>query len=108
LAKAETDKDGQLLAIQLARIALAMPHPDQDALNARVLDLPQPLKAKRELLAAIVLDGQVLDVNPVMQAVDEWLAEASRMSKRPGTRDRTLGKSSPGLNSCHSPLAPAQ
>jgi hypothetical protein len=75
LAKPETDKEGQLLAIQLARIALAMPHSDHDALIARVMALPQPLKSKRELLAAIALDGQVLDVDIVVQAVDEWLAE---------------------------------
>jgi hypothetical protein len=66
LAKPEIDKEGQLLAMQLARIALAMPHSDQDTLIARVMALPQPLKAKRELLAAIALDGQVLDVDVVM------------------------------------------
>ena len=59
LAKPETEKEGQLLAIQLARTALAMPHSDQDALIARVMALPQPLKAKRGLLAAIALDGQM-------------------------------------------------
>jgi hypothetical protein len=78
LAKPETDREDQLLAINLARIALAMPHSDQDALIARVIALPQPLKAKRELLAAIALDGQVLDVNVVMQGVDEWLEEAAK------------------------------
>jgi NACHT C-terminal Alpha/Beta 2 len=78
LAKPEIDKEGQLLAIQLARIALAMPHFDQDALIARVMALPQTLRAKRELLAAIALDGQVLDVDVVMQGVDEWLADASQ------------------------------
>jgi hypothetical protein len=52
-----------------------MPHSDQDALIARVMALPQPLKAKRGLLAAIALDGQVLDVDVVMQGVDEWLRE---------------------------------
>ena len=78
LAKPETDKEGQLLAIQLARIALAMPHSDQDALIARVMALPQPLSSKRELLAAIALDGQVLDVDVVMQGVDEWLADAPK------------------------------
>jgi hypothetical protein len=82
LARPETEKEGQLLAIQLARIALAMPHPDQDALIARVMALPQPLKAKRELLAAIALDGKVLDVNVVMQGVDEWLQEASKEAWR--------------------------
>src|SRR5262249_49625131 len=78
LAKAETDNEGQLLAIQLTRIGLAMPHSDQDTLISRVLALPQPLKAKRELLAAMALDGQVLDVSIVMQGVNEWLDEPNK------------------------------
>ena len=78
LTEAGTDKEGELLAVQLARIALAMPHSDQDALIARVTALPQPLRAKRELFAAIALDGQVLDVDVIMQALDEWLAEAPK------------------------------
>ena len=77
LATPETDKAGQLLAIDLARIALAMPHSDQDALIARVLALPQDLRAKRGLLAAITLDGQVPDVNVIMQGVDQWLQDDS-------------------------------
>jgi hypothetical protein len=39
-----------------------------------VMALPQPIIAKRELLAAMVLDGQVVDVDVVMQGIDEWLA----------------------------------
>jgi hypothetical protein len=80
LAQPETDKDGQLLAVRLAGIALAMPHADQDALISRVLALPQPLNVKRELLAAIAIDGQILDVNLIMRGVDEWLEEASSLS----------------------------
>lgn len=78
LTQPDTDKDGQLLAIRLARIALAMPHSNQDDLMARVIALPQPLKSKRELFASIALDGQILDANVVMQGVDEWLAEATK------------------------------
>lgn len=73
LAKPETDPSGQLLAIKLSRIALAMPHRNQDSLTARVMDLPRPLASKRELLAAMAMDGQVLDANILMQAIDEWL-----------------------------------
>jgi hypothetical protein len=78
LANAETDQNGQLLAIRLARIALTMPHSNQDALIARAIALPQSLKTKRELLAAMAMDGQVLDVGIVMEGVDEWLQEASK------------------------------
>jgi hypothetical protein len=78
LASSGTDREGQLLAIGLTRIALAMPHADHDTLVARVMALPQPIKAKQELLAAMVLDGQVLNVDVVMQGIDEWLVEAAK------------------------------
>lgn len=76
LAKPEAVKEDQLLAISLARIALGMPHNDQDELMARVVGLPQPLATKQTLLAAMVLDGQIIDADLVMQAIDGWLADA--------------------------------
>jgi hypothetical protein len=78
LAKPDTDQEGQLLAIQLARIALGMPHTERVPLIARVLALPQPVRAKWQLLAAMALDGEVLDADLVMRGVNEWLAEAPR------------------------------
>ncbi len=77
LAKPERDKPSQQLAIRLSRIALAMPHRNQGALIARVMALPQPLTSKRELLAAMAMDGYVLDAGTIMQAIDEWLADAA-------------------------------
>jgi hypothetical protein len=77
LAKPEANRDDQLLSIGLARVALSMPHGDHDQLIARVMDLPQPLTAKRTLFAAVVLDGQIIDTDLVMRAIDEWLAEAN-------------------------------
>lgn len=76
LAKPEIDTEGQLLAIQMARIALAMPHPNQDALMARVVALPQRLESKRELFAALALDGQVLEIDAIMGGIDDWLQDA--------------------------------
>lgn len=81
LAKAESDKSSQELAIKLSTIALAMPHRSQDGLIARVMALPQSLASKRELLAAVAMDGQVLDKRVVMQAIDDWLVEASANSE---------------------------
>ena len=66
-----------MLAIGLMRIALGMPHTDQDELVGRVVALPQPLTAKRTLLAAMVLDGQVIDADLIMSAIDGWLADAN-------------------------------
>jgi hypothetical protein len=76
LAKPENEKPSQELAIKLSRIALAMPHRNQDTLIARVMALPQPLTSKRELLAATAMDGQVLDARLVMQAINDWIADA--------------------------------
>jgi hypothetical protein len=77
IAKPESDKADQLLAIDLTRVALSLPHGEYDELIARVVDLPQPLAAKRGLFAALALDGQVIDADLVMRAIDEWLADAS-------------------------------
>src|SRR5262249_9200949 len=76
LANPERDKPSQELAIKLSRIALAMPHRNHDAKIARVMALPQPLTSKRGLMAAMAMDGQVLDVRLVMQAIDDWIADA--------------------------------
>ncbi len=76
LARSEAEKEDQLLAINLTRIALSMPHGDRDELVARVVALPQPLATKQTLLAAMVLDGQIIDVDFVMQAIDDWLLDA--------------------------------
>jgi hypothetical protein len=77
LAFPDNDKAKQLLAIRMARIALAMPHGNQDALLQRVVDLPQPLASKSGLFAAMVMDGQIVDSSIVMKAIDEWLADAN-------------------------------
>lgn len=76
LARPEAEKEDQLLAICLTRIALSMPHGDHDELVARVVALPQPLTTKRTLLAAMVLDGLIIDVDLVMRAIDVWLLDA--------------------------------
>jgi hypothetical protein len=77
LAKPQAEKADQVLAIGLARVALSMPHADHDELIARVMDLPQPLVEKRTLLAAMVLDGQIIDAGLELGAIDEWLADAN-------------------------------
>jgi hypothetical protein len=78
LAQPETDEKGQFLAIALAWVALAMPHANRDDLVARVVKLPQPLGTKRQLFAAMALDGQVLDAEVIMRAIEEWLTDAQR------------------------------
>jgi hypothetical protein len=73
----------------MSRIALAMPHRNQDALLARVIALPRPLTSKRELFAAAAMDGVVIDVRLVMQAIDEWIADATDENKAWQKRQNT-------------------
>jgi len=78
LAQAESDEEGQCLAIRLLPLALAIPHGNQDALVARVAALPQPLATKREVFAAMAIDGQVLAADLILEAIDGWLIGAAK------------------------------
>jgi hypothetical protein len=89
LAKPEANKEKQALAINLARVALSMPHGDYDELIARVVDLPQPLATKQTLFAAMVLDGQVIDADRILRAIDGWLVEANDPTKSWHKRQNT-------------------
>ena len=60
LAKPETDKEGQLLAIKLTWVALSMPHSDQDLLIARVLALPRHCRRNGSCLPRSLWMGKSL------------------------------------------------
>jgi hypothetical protein len=64
------------LAIMLGRIALSIPHGDKTAVVNALLALPQPIRMKRELLAALILDGEIISADVVLEGVHAWLADA--------------------------------
>jgi NACHT conflict system protein len=70
----------QRLAIALGRIGLAMPHGDQRRVIETLVGLPLPVRSKRELLAALILDGEVVSADLVLRGVREWLDEAQSKS----------------------------
>jgi len=76
LVAAENDEQRQRLAIALARIGLAMQHGDQRRVIDGLLELPLPMRSKRELLAALVLDGELISADLVLRGVRKWLDEA--------------------------------
>ena len=65
------------LAIMLTRIALSMPHTERSSLVQTVLELPEPIRTKRELLAALVLDGEIISTNLVLEGIKAWLDDAA-------------------------------
>jgi hypothetical protein len=72
------DRESQLLAIKLGSIGLSIPHVNRDKDIAALMALHQPIVAKRELLTAMALDGQILDSVPLLQAIDAWIADAGK------------------------------
>jgi hypothetical protein len=71
-----TSEKRQRVAIALGCIGLSMPHGNQSAAIDALVALPQPLRCKRELLAALVLDGEVISAELALQAIREWLEDA--------------------------------
>jgi hypothetical protein len=67
---------GQRLAIALARIGLSIPHRDNRPIIDELLALPEPIRIKRELLTALVLDGQMISAGLVLDGVHAWIKEA--------------------------------
>jgi hypothetical protein len=68
--------DNEQLAIRLGRIALAIPHGDKTGIVNALLVVPQPIRAKRELLAALVLEGEIISADVVLEGVRAWINEA--------------------------------
>jgi hypothetical protein len=69
LGRPENEDKAQLLAIQLGKLAVSIPHGDRRKAIESLLSLPQPIRTKRELLAALVMDGNVISADLVMQGV---------------------------------------
>jgi hypothetical protein len=58
----------QGLAIALGKIGLSMPHGEMGPIIEALVDLPQPIRVKRELLTALVLDGQFISAGLVLDS----------------------------------------
>jgi hypothetical protein len=50
-----------------------------------LVDLPQPIRVKRELLTALVLDGQFISAGLVLDSQRLSLSEAQRREREPAT-----------------------
>jgi len=74
----ENEDKAQLLAIQLGKLAVSIPHGDRRETIESLLSLPQPIRTKRELLAALVMDGEVISADLVMQGVRAWIDEKNK------------------------------
>lgn len=78
LARPESEERAQLLALQLGKLAISIPHGDRRQTIGKLLSLPQPIGVKQHLLAALVMDGEVISAGLVMQGVRSWIDERNK------------------------------
>jgi hypothetical protein len=69
LVRPEGNSDAQLLAVKLGKIAVSMPYGNKEGIIGALLALPQPVRTKRELLAALMLAGEVVNADTVLEGV---------------------------------------
>jgi hypothetical protein len=86
LLKEEPTKENLERAMQLGKLLLVGPSTQKGRLLQALLDLSLPISAKRELLAAAALSGQLVSERLLEQGVNDWLdkcqAEGWRLRER--------------------------
>lgn len=63
-------------ALQLAKIALSMPHGDKSSVIKALLVLPRPMREKRDFLTSLVLAGETISADMILEGVRELLEDA--------------------------------
>jgi hypothetical protein len=69
LVRPEGNSDAQLLAMKLGKIAVSMPYGNKDGIIGALLALPQPVRTKHELVAALLLAGEVINADMILEGV---------------------------------------
>lgn len=76
LRKPETKGEEHRHAVQLAMVALSMPHGDRARTLDALLQLPQSLREKQALLGSLVLGGEIIRADMVLDGIKGLLEEA--------------------------------
>jgi hypothetical protein len=81
-----SDASAHLLAIKLAKIALSLPHGDKADDIRALLALPQQVRTKRELLGALVMAGEIISAEMVLDGIRAFFdaAQQNRWMLREG------------------------
>ncbi len=76
LIKPGSSEEDHRHALQLAVVAFSMPHGDKEPTKAVLFQLPQSLREKQALLRALVLAGETVSADMVLDAFRDLLEEA--------------------------------
>jgi hypothetical protein len=78
MARPDGTEADQHYALQLAKIALSMPHGDKGLVIKTLLTLPRPTLEKLDLLVSLVLAGETISADTVLDGLKELLEEAKQ------------------------------
>ncbi len=76
LLQKDCDEKVQKQALQLAKIAFRMPYKNKEGMIARLLKLPLPAAAKQDLLMILVLAGEIISADLVLEGINDFFEEA--------------------------------
>jgi hypothetical protein len=78
LLRPSSDEGRQRLAIMLGRIGVAIPHGDRGPVLQSLINLQLPIRTKRELLTTLVVDGEIINADLILEGVRACMEEVSR------------------------------
>ena len=76
LIKPGTPESNLMHALKLATVAFSMPNAGKEEIISALLQLPVPAINKRDLLTVLVLSGEAISAEIVLQGIDDLLEEA--------------------------------
>jgi len=76
LVKADSGEDAHRHALELAKIAFSMPYGKRTEVIETLLQLPRPLAEKQDLLRVLVLAGEIVRADMVLNGIKTLLEEA--------------------------------
>lgn len=76
LLRKDCNEEAQMHALQLAKIAFSMPYKNKGEMIDQLLELPLSAAAKRDLLTVLVLAGEVVSADLMLEGVNDFFEEA--------------------------------
>jgi len=78
LLQKDCDEKAQKHALQLAKIAFSMPYKNKEEMIDRLLELPLSATAKQDLLTVLVLAGEIISADLVLEGINDFFEEAKK------------------------------
>lgn len=91
LVRPDSGEDAHRHALQLARVAFSMPYGNKTDTIKMLLNLPRPLREKQALLAILVIAGEIVHADMVLDGIKTLLEDAKKEPWRLDENHEELG-----------------